>query len=168
MRKFILFFILSILLISFGAFLINAFNLQSDYFKSKNSSSPEPLINDVLTKPTISLYTEYSREIYDKALSFNSVLVLYFTSNWCSECIVQEEINKGVFYEINSQDAVFLNVHILDSETTIETDALAKKYDVAKEQTIVIVDTIGVTRFKYVGEVTSDLLKQKIKEVVSK
>lgn len=165
MRKFIFVFILSILFIVFSAFLYNTYVLQKGYFNIKNKNSPEPLVNDVLPKPALSIYTDYSKDNYDKALEFKSVLVLYFTSNWCSECIAQEEINKEVFSEINNQDVVFLKIHILDSETTTETDALAKKFDVKKENTFVFLDKTGAVVLKYVGELTNEQLKADIMKV---
>ncbi len=164
MRKYILFFVLLLIFFIFGAFFINAYKIQNSYFNTKNTGSPEPLVNDVLIQPTLSIYSDYSKDSYDKALLSKSVLILYFTSNWCSECIDQEEINKAAFDEINTQDIVFLKIHILDSETTTETNALAKKFDVTKEQTIVIINKSGAVGFKNVGLVEKEALKQKILE----
>ncbi|MEK7169046.1 MAG: thioredoxin domain-containing protein [Patescibacteria group bacterium] len=166
MKKFVLFFILSLLLISFGAFLLNAFNLQKDYFNSKNDEKQQDeseMVNDM--EQIESYYVDYTKEDYEKALAEKRVLVLYFTSNWCEECKAQDLINNEVFNDLTLQGIVGLKIHILDSETTTETDALAKKYDVTKEQSVVIVDTDGVTRFKYVGIITQELLTQKILEV---
>lgn len=168
MKKVILFIILTILFVSFAAFLVNAFNLQQNYFKSKNSSSPEPLINDVLPKPAMSLFTEYSKDVYDKALDSDSILVLFFTSNWCLECSKQNTINQEIFNEMNDQGLVFLKVHILDSETTIETDALAKKFEITKENSFVILGKDGGVMYRYTGMLDSNLLKQKLQEVILK
>ncbi len=169
MKKFILFFVLSLLFISFGAFLLNAFNLQKNYFDSKNDEKQQDeseMVNDI--EQIESYYVGYTKEDYEKAISENRVVVLFFTSNWCKECLDQETIISEVFSELNKEGIVGLTVHILDSETTTETDALAKKYDVSKEQSIVIIDRGGVTRFKQVGVVTQELLKQKILEVSNK
>ncbi len=169
MKKFILFFVLSLLLISFGAFLLNAFNLQKNYFNSKNNNTDitENKVNEEEMELE-SYYIDYAKEDYEKALLDKRTLVLYFTSNWCEECKAQDVINGEVFKELPSEGVVGLKIHVLDSETTTETDALAKKYDVSKEQSIVIIDRDGVTRFKQVGAVTQELLTQKILEVSNK
>jgi len=169
MKKFILFFVLSLLFISFGAFLLNAFNLQKNYFNSKNNNTDmaENKI-DGEEMELESYYIDYAKEDYEKALLDKRILVLYFTSNWCEECKAQDVTNSEVFKELPSEGVVGLKIHVLDSETTTETDALAKKYDVSKEQSMVIIDRDGVTRFKQVGVVTQELLKQKILEVSNK
>lgn len=169
MKKFILFFVLSLLFISFGAFLLNAFNLQKNYFDSKNKITKDEDVN--ITNEVVqidSYYIDYKKEDYEKAMAEKRVLVLYFTSNWCEECKSQDVLNTEVFVDLAQYGVVGLKVHILDSETTTETDALAKKYDVSKEQTFVIIDANGVTRFKYVGTITKELLSQKILEVSNK
>ena len=57
-----------------------------------------------------------------------------------------------------------LRVHILDSETTTESDALSQKFDVVKEQTYVLLDKNGAVFFKHTGFLSEDQLKQKIME----
>ncbi len=155
---------LSLLFIAFGAFLLNTYELQKNYFESKNIDSPEPLVNDVLTRPKTSLYSDYSKDNFDKALASDSVLVLYFTSNWCSECTKQDTTNQEVFDEIGDQGLVFLKVHILDSETTSESDALAKKFDIVKENSYVVLDKKGAVAFKSMGSIEKETLKIKILE----
>ncbi|HCR35924.1 hypothetical protein A2130_00160 [Candidatus Woesebacteria bacterium GWC2_33_12] len=151
MRKAILFFVLFIIFIAFAVFLTNAFVLQKNYFENKNGNSQAE------TGPDL-------KEDYERAINEKRVLVLYFTSNWCQKCIDQENVNKQVFDELVSEGVVGLKIHILDSETTIETDALSQKFDVTKEQSFVILDKNGVVYFKYTGILEKDLLKQKILE----
>lgn len=155
---------LSLLFIAFGAFLLNTYELQKNYSESKNIDSPDPLVNDVLTRPKTSLYSDYSKDNFDKALASDSVLVLYFTSNWCSECTKQDTTNQEVFNEIGDQGLVFLKVHILDSETTSESDALAKKFDIVKENSYVVLDMKGAVAFKSMGSIEKETLKIKILE----
>lgn len=169
MKKFILFFVLSLLLISFGAFLINAYQLQKQYFESKNKVvdvDTEDQNSDSAEKP--SFYKDYSKEYYDSALKDKSVLVLYFTSNWCKECEVQDSLNADLFNNLDKTGVVGLKIHILDSETTIETDSLAKKFDITKENSLIILNRDGSLAFKNVGTLAESVLKQKIEEVVNK
>jgi thiol:disulfide interchange protein len=165
MKKFILFFVLAILFVAFGAFLINAYQLQKNYFQSKvdSTETEEPASTSEVAKP--SFYKDYAKEYYDQAIADKSTLVLYFTSNWCKECIDQDSANSEAFNGLTVGGVVGLKIHILDSETTTETDALAKKFGVSKEQTFVIVDKKGAVAFKQTGAVSKELLNQKIMEV---
>lgn len=121
--------------------------------------------NAIEATETPSYYKNYSKEDYDKALNEKRVLVLYFTSNWCQKCIEQDTINTLSFEELNKEGAIGLKIHILDSETTTETDALSQKFDVTKEQSFVILDKDGAVYFKHTGVLEKDQLKQKILEL---
>jgi len=160
MRKAILFFVLFIIFIAFAVFLTNAFVLQKNYFENKNGNSQAETGPETIETP--SYYKNYLKEDYEKALNKKRVLVLYFSSNWCQECQDQEKINNQVFDELIKEGVVGLKIHILDSETTTETDAVAKKFDITKEQSFVILDKNGVVFFKHTGLLEEDLLKQKI------
>ncbi|MFZ3301542.1 MAG: thioredoxin domain-containing protein [Microgenomates group bacterium] len=169
MKKFILFFVLSLLLISFGAFLINAYQLQKNYFDSKNKPEQANQTEDnteVIEKQ--SFYKDYAKVDYDLALKDKSVLVLYFTSNWCDECLSQDKTIADYFSNLDTKGIVGLRIHILDSETTTETDALAKKFDITKESSLIILNKDGSLAFKNTGKLSTEVLSQKIKEVVSK
>ncbi len=166
MKKVILFIILTILSISFAAFLFSAYQLQKNYFnKSVAESIQEPA--DEVHVPK-SVYLPYSKIEYDKAIAEKRVVLLYFSSNWCSECQEQNDINSEVLLEMLDDSIVGLNIHILDSETTTETDALAQKFEVTKENSFVILGKDGAVAYKYTGMLDSNLLKQKLQEVISK
>lgn len=169
MRKFILFFVLLVLFLAFSVFLVNAFLLQKNYFKNTDQKDQENV--EDITQETIeipSIYIDYTKEDYNKALLDKRILVLFFTSNWCQECLDQEIVNKNVFEELSKEGIIGLKIHILDSETTTETDALSQKFDITKEQSFVILDKNGAVYFKYSGILGSEQLKQKIMEVVNK
>ena len=168
MPKFILFFVLFILFISFGAFFFNVYNLQSNYFKNKNKVNPTPQEIVALDIEIPSLYTNYSKLEYDKALLTKRVVVLFFTANWCNLCIDQDIVNKEVLDSLTKEGVVGLKIHILDSQTTTESDLLAKKFDVTKENSYVLLDKNGAVGFKHTGNITNDLLRTKILEVVNK
>lgn len=157
MQRFILFFILSLLLIIFTVFLYNSYILQKNYFKTVENQTENTVNNNPL-----SIYKSYSKEDYSNAISNGRVLVLFFTSNWCDLCIKQDMLNKDAFNNIKTEGIFGLSIHILDSETTTETDALAKKFDVTKENTFVFLDKRGAVNSKYVGELTEEQLKMNI------
>ncbi len=168
MKKIILFIILFILFISFGALILNAYILQKNYFNSKKAVVIDDVKNEEVNNVTPSVYKSYSKDDYDIALKEKRVILLFFTSNWCKECSKQNDLNNEAFSELKDLGTLGLNIHILDSETTTETDALAKKFGVTKENTFVILDKNGAVSFKFTGELSKDGLISKIKEVTSK
>lgn len=162
MKKFILFFVLLILFVSFCAFFYQVYRQQKDYFNLKNKNNSIETEINTGDKEIPSKYINYSKENYDTAILENRILVLFFTSNWCVKCGDQDLINKNVFDGLSKEGVIGLKIHILDSETTTETDALAKKFDIVKENSLVILDKNGAVSFKYVGEITNEILKDKI------
>lgn len=165
MKKFILFFVLSLLFVIFAAFFYKVYIEQKEYFSSRRkiTSTPTPSSVEEIIIP--SKYLDYSKVDYDASISNKRPLVLFFTANWCSLCFDQDSINKSAFESLNKEGVTGLRIHILDSETTTETGALAKKFDVTKENTIVILDKNGAVYFKHVGNLSAELLKAKILEV---
>ena len=166
MKKFILFFTLSLLLVAFGAFFINTYELQKDYFQSKFKKQEDIKVQDVVENIKPSAFIAYTKEQYDLALSEKRVLVLFFTSNWCKECLEQESILQDIFKSLDKEGVVGFSIHILDSETTTETDALAKKFDVTKESSFVILNKDGSVGYRYTGSLSNEALKNKILDII--
>lgn len=163
MKKYILILVLSILFLIFILFFYKVYLLQKDYFNNKNK--PVEVIEENPTQVETSnpsVYKDYTKEDYDKALAEKRVLVLFFTSNWCQECLSQDFLNQEVFGELDNKGVVGLRLHVLDSETTIESDAVAKKFDVTKESSFVILDKNGVVYEKLVGSTTKGDLNKVI------
>lgn len=163
MRKIILFSILLIIFAIFVVFFVTLYQKQKeDSGATYNNQIPSVDNSDIEVKR--SYYINYSKLEYDKAISENRVVLLYFTSNWCEDCTTQSDVNTDLFDELIDDGIAGLVVHILDSETTIETDALALKFDISKEQSFVILDKNGVVHFKHTGTLGKELLKEKILE----
>lgn len=164
MKKFTLFFILLLLLSAFFVFFYKVYLTQKNYFAKKvESISPSPVaISSEIEIP--SKYLDYSKENYDLAILDKRPVVLFFTSNWCSLCQDQDTVNKTVFEGLTKEGITGFRIHILDSETTTTTDSLAKKFDVTKENSIVILDKNGAVYFKSIGNISLDSLKTKILE----
>lgn len=164
MKKFILILVLLILTLSFAVFFYNVYVQQKDYFKKERDITPpeEQIVYNDSIAP--SLYLAYSKEEYDKALDNHRPVVLFFLANWCIECGSQDVLNSELFKELTTEGVIGFKIHILDSETTTETDSLAKKFDVTKENTFVVLNKTGAVSFKHVGEIEKSLLKVKILE----
>lgn len=170
MKKFILIFILILLTLVFATLFLYS-GLKDLKTKTDNSNPaatelPIETEQEVTTDLGPSVYENYSVTEYDRALSEGRVLVLFFTANWCPICREQEPKNVNVFNSLDKSGVVALKVHVLDSETTEETDALAKKFDVLNQHTFVFLDKNGAVFYKFTGPMEEDELKEKILEVV--
>lgn len=168
MRKFTLIFVLLVLVVSFVSIYLYFADIDSgklsepkpiDNQTSTENINPQP---DAILAPSV--YEDYSSAVYDKALKEKRVLVLYFTANWCPICREQEPVNRAVFDALDKEGVVGLRVHILDSETTDETDALAKKFDVVYQHTIVVLDSNGAVYYRYTGPLEEEVVRGKILE----
>lgn len=106
-------------------------------------------------------YVDYSADDYEKARSEGKVVMLYFTANWCPTCNAQEPINLEAFKEVEGDaDIVIFKTHILDSETTDETEGLADEFEVRLQHTFVIINPSGEVVFTHTGPlVKEDIVK---------
>lgn len=153
MRKFTLIFVLLILTVSFVVVYLYFANdtktLIPKTTETQTTSGEVEEYTGVDLGPSV--YEDYTAEAYNKALEENRIVFLYFTANWCPTCREQEPVNKLVFEKLDGVGVVGLRVHILDSETTDETERLAKKFDVTYQHTYVILDSKGAVNYKYTG-----------------
>lgn len=170
MRKFTLIFVLLILSVSFVVVYL--------YF-ADDSKTLIPKITDTKTTTESveeytgvdlgpSVYEDYTKVVYDNAIENGRVVFLYFTANWCPICREQEPVNRAVFEKLDGVGVAGLRVHILDSETTDETESLARKFDVNYQHTHVILDANGAVFYKYTGPLKEGELKSKLLEAVNK
>ncbi|MBL7036597.1 cupredoxin domain-containing protein [Candidatus Microgenomates bacterium] len=167
MRKFTLIFVLLVLTASFVVVFL--------YFASSkktlipNQTGTQTSVEDIQKYNGVdmgpSVYEDYTAEAYDEALKEGRVVFLYFTANWCPICREQEPINREVFENLSKVGVVGLRVHILDSETTDETESLAKKFDVNYQHTYVILDSLGAVNYKYTGPLEKSVIIEKILDV---
>jgi len=157
-KKFIYIFVLSVLVITFASFFILASKKQNKTNVQEETVKTEDQI-------LISSYEDYTDEYFQKALSEKKIILLYFTANWCPICSEQEPVNKKVIEDFKDKGIAARRVHILDSQTTGETDALAKKFDILYQHTYLILDKNGVVYFKYNGQLKEEELKAKLLEL---
>ena len=161
MRKFIYILTLSILTIVFLGLIFSSYKSVKQYFDGKKAeipvSTPTPL-------GLPSFYKTYSLDEYNKALDQKQVVLLYFTANWSEDCKNQDLKNEELIRSLDSQGVAGFYVHVLDSQSTNETMQLAKKFDVEKENTFIIVDKNGVLYFRHTGLLEENILKQKLME----
>lgn len=169
MKKFTLVFVLSVLTLTFASMYFFFMVAKTIPQKSTNNqTSTESVQDERISLNTSdlgpSIYEDYTKELYDTALKEKRVLVLFFTANWCPICREQEPVNQELFDNLTTAGVVALKVHILDSETTDETDALAKKFDVTYQHTFVILDTNGAVSYKYTGSLEKEEIIRQIEK----
>lgn len=124
--------------------------------------NPEGVINKEVES---SNYKLYSKTEYEKALAEKKITMLYFTANWCPICREQEPVNMEALKSLEEdKDIIAFRVHILDSETTKETEALAEKYDISYQHTTVIIGPDGEVKTDYIGPLTKEDLKARLLE----
>jgi thiol:disulfide interchange protein len=102
-------------------------------------------------------YRDYSVSELEKAKNDRKVVMLYFTANWCPTCRAQEPVNVEAFNELeDDEDIVIFKIHILDSDTTDETEKLAEEYGVRLQHTFIVLDPNGEVVFTHTGPLVKD------------
>lgn len=88
---------------------------------------------------TKTLFIDFNKEDYDKALSENRVIFLYFYANWCPIC--REEIKQtyAAFNGLGNENVVGFQVNYKDSNTDKNEIELAKQFGITYQHTKVII-----------------------------
>lgn len=86
-----------------------------------------------------SLYLEFVKTDYDKAVSENKVIFLNFYANWCPICRAEAPDLKAGFNDLKTENVVGFQVNWNDSDTDDAEKELAKKYNISYQHTKVIV-----------------------------
>lgn len=155
MKKGLLIFLI-LVLVGGGAFLV----LRPRVPGVQKETSPKPVS---FQEAPLANYVNFSQGRYEEALAQKMVLALYFTANWCPICREQEPINVSAMRSLEGDSQILaMRIHILDSETTKETEELARKYGVSYQHTFVILDRNGEVSYQYTGPLSESELKEKI------
>jgi thiol:disulfide interchange protein len=132
---------------------------------SVTDSSRQQAVVEVEVEKRSANYVDFSVDAYKKAKDEGRVIMLYFMANWCSTCRAQEPVNLEAFEELEEDsDIVVFRTHILDSETTEETEALADEFGVRLQHTFVILNPQGEVTFTHTGPLDKDDLIENLTE----
>ena len=82
---------------------------------------------------------DFTKSDYDKALSSDKLVVLYFYANWCPICKAEFPKAQAAFDQLQTDDVVGFRVNYNDNQTDTNETALAKQFGVAYQHTKVFV-----------------------------
>lgn len=109
-------------------------NIEDNNIEENNLENEEAMMED----KDSSSYREFTKESYDKSLSENKKILLYFYANWCPTCIAEQPAIKEAFIELEDSNVIGFRVNYKDSETDSYEQELAKKFGIAYQHTKVL------------------------------
>ena len=137
-KQYIIFGIIALVLI--GIIIANTHKTieKGGLMKEAGAMKIEGYSGNVLAGKT-SPYLEFNKADYDKAISENKIILLYFYANWCPICRLEQPETFAAFNELNSTNIIGFRVNYKDSETDNDEVALAKEFGVSYQHTKVII-----------------------------
>lgn len=88
---------------------------------------------------TVSLYKEFTKAEYDKAVSEGKVIFLNFYANWCPVCRAEEPDLFSGFNSLNNPNVVGFRVNYKDDDTDEAEGALALEHGITYQHSKVII-----------------------------
>ena len=87
---------------------------------------------------SVTPYIAFNKADYDKAVSENKIVLLYFYAEWCPSCKTEQIQTFAAFNELEREDVVGFRVNYRDSGVDSFEEELAKEHGVTYQHTKVI------------------------------
>jgi thioredoxin 1 len=83
-------------------------------------------------------YEPFSRAAYERAISENKIILLYFYASWCPVCRDEQPLVQKAFNSFNGEKVIGFRVNYKDSDTDADELDLAEEFGVTYQHTKVI------------------------------
>ncbi len=84
-------------------------------------------------------YLDFNKADYNKALSENKTILLYFYATWCPICKEEQKKTIGAFNELNKENFIGFRVNYNDGDTDADERELAKQFGISYQHTKIII-----------------------------
>lgn len=120
---------------------IGYLNLKASTENSYDSETDtnEGSSEDLLGVSGESMYVEFGRSEYERALSENKIILLYFYASWCPICRAEQSELIDAFNELNNENVIGFRVNYKDSTTDSYEENLAEEFGITYQHTKVII-----------------------------
>ncbi len=109
-------------------------------------------------------YFRFDPQAYQSALEHNKTILLFFKANWCPTCAESVPRIHNVFNEMKSDDVIGFEVHFNDEESQDFDNEIIRKYQIAYQNALVILDKNGKEAFRTLAYITEDKIRSGIEK----
>ncbi len=88
---------------------------------------------------TATKFIDFNKQDYDKAVSNNKIILLYFYAEWCPSCRAELPEINAAFDELEREDLVGFRVNYRDSNVDEYEENLAAEHGITYQHTKVII-----------------------------
>ncbi len=117
--------------------MIESENKTNDTMMEKNVSMAK--YSGTVLAGTSSLFIDFNKADYDKALQSDKLVLLYFYANWCPICVAEVPELKSAFNELTTDKVIGFRVNFNDGNTDDDEKNLARQFGVPYQHTKVFV-----------------------------
>ncbi len=135
-----------IVILAVGVFLYYSFgsmsSLENDEVKGsleKDAMTLQGYEGKALAGTESTPYLEFNQGDYEKALSQDKTILLYFYASWCPICRAEQPETFAAFDELNNDKVIGFRVNYKDSATDDYEENLAKEFGIPYQHTKVII-----------------------------